>query len=50
MLEFEPSAMAHIAQWLQHNGIVFIAGVLVGSLITGVGVLTKLARLGRETN
>lgn len=40
--------MELIAQWFQQNGIVFIAGVLTGGLVTAGGVAVKLIRLRRE--
>lgn len=48
MLNFEPTAMAYLAQWLQQNGIVFLAGALTGILVTAGTVAVKLIRLRRE--
>ena len=48
MLDFEPTALAHFAQWLQQNGIVFLAGALTGSLTTVAMVAVNLIRLRRE--
>ena len=48
MLDFEPPTIAHLAQWLQQNGIVFLAGALTGGLATGGMVAVKLIRLRRE--
>ncbi|MDP1904191.1 MAG: hypothetical protein Q8M09_08105 [Pseudomonadota bacterium] len=48
MNELDPSAMAVLAQWLLNNGLVFGAGVLVGSLVSLAVVAAKLFRLRRE--
>lgn len=48
MLEFEPSAMALLAQWLTTHGVVFGAGLFVGVITTASVFVTKLVRLRRD--
>lgn len=45
-MEFEPTMMMQLANWLLNNAVVFGAGMLLGSVSTGVVLLLKLRRTG----
>lgn len=48
MFEFEPSAMALLAQWLTNYGLAFGAGLVVGTVATASVVVAKIMRLRRD--
>lgn len=48
MLDLEPSAVAALSQWLMNNGLVFGAGLLVGSFFTAAVFTIKLILLRRD--
>lgn len=48
MLEFQPSAMTLLVQWLTSYGPAFGTGLIVGSVATAGVLAVKMIRLRRD--
>lgn len=48
MFEFEPSAMAELAQWMQQHAIAFGLGLVLGVMGSAVTFARKMLRLRRD--